>query len=45
MHYFQTNEESYTSVTFKTDVSIKWKLVYSRIFLEVRFYFSSKKGH
>ena len=28
---FQTNEESFTLVTFKTDVSIKWKLMYSRI--------------
>jgi len=28
---FQTNEESFTFVTFKTDVSIKWKLMYSRI--------------
>ena len=28
---FQTNEESFTFVTFKTDVSAKWKLMYSRI--------------
>ena len=28
---FQTNEESFTFVTFKTDVSTKWKLMYSRI--------------
>ena len=25
---FQTNEESFAFVTFKTDVSIKWKLVH-----------------
>ena len=28
---FQTNEESFTLVTFKMDDSIKWKLMYSRI--------------
>ena len=28
---FQTNEESFTFVTFKTDVSTKWTLLYSRI--------------
>ena len=28
---FQTNEESFAFVTFKTDVSIKWKLVHSII--------------
>ena len=28
---FQTNEESFTFVTFKTDVSAEWKLMYSRI--------------
>ena len=28
---FQTNEENFTFVTFKTDVSTKWKLLYSRI--------------
>ena len=28
---FQTNEESFTFVTFKTDISIKWKLMYSRV--------------
>ena len=28
---FQTNEESFTFVTFKTNDSIKWKLMYSRI--------------
>ena len=28
---FQTNEESFAFVTFKTDVSIKCKLMYSRI--------------
>ena len=28
---FQTNQESFAFVTFKTDVSIKWKLVHSII--------------
>ena len=28
---FQTNEESFTFVTFKADDSIKWKLMYSII--------------
>ena len=30
---FQTNEKSFTLVTFKTDISnqIKWKLMYSRV--------------
>ena len=31
MSYFQANEETFTCDTFKTDVSIKWKLVYSKI--------------
>ena len=30
---FQTNEESFTFVTLKTDDSIKWKPMYSRISL------------
>ena len=30
-HVSKTKEESVTFNTFKTDVSIKWKLVYSRI--------------
>ena len=28
---FETNEKSFTFVTFKMDDSIKWKLMYSRI--------------
>ena len=28
---FQTNEENFTFVTFKTVVSIKWKLTHSRV--------------
>ena len=28
---FQTNQETFAFVTFKTDVSIKWKLVHSII--------------
>ena len=27
----KTNEESFTFVTFKTEVCIKWNLIYSRI--------------
>ena len=44
---FQDNEESFTFHTFKAEVSIKWKLVYSKqqFLFEVRFFFSSKKGH
>ena len=45
MPYFPDYYEgSFTFVTFKTDVSIKWS--YSQEFLfEVRFYFSAKKRH
>lgn len=41
----QTNEESVTFDTFKTDVYIKWKLVYSRICLRGEIFLFIKKGH
>ena len=31
MPFLQTGAESFSFVTFKTDVSIEWKLMYSRI--------------
>jgi len=46
---FQTNEESFTFVAFKTDKSNQIKSNGSsciqEFLFEVRFYFSSKKGH
>ena len=44
-HISQNNEESITFDTFKTDVSIKWKLVYSRIFLRGEIFLFIKKEH
>ena len=41
----QTNEESVTFDTFKTDVYIKWKLVYSRICLRGEIFLFIKKEH
>ena len=43
---FQINEENFTFVTFKTDDSIKWKLMYSIIsFWGEILLFKPNKGH
>ena len=42
---FQTNEESFTFVTFKTDVSDNGSSCIQEFLFEVRFCFSSKNGH
>ena len=39
-----TRKTSLLLPSFTTDVFITWKLMYSRISFELRFYFSSKKG-
>ena len=46
MPYFQINEENFTFVSFKTDDSIKWKLMYSIIsFWGEILLFKPNKGH